>query len=219
MTGSKNVNLFKAFDKCRHNGFPSWFLQSTISVHEQWVSRKKYLHGCLNVYLNFHYLILYNYRRLKPKGLLKTVYYSISVYRQEHREVVVHQSSPWELQGEPGIETGALDLPVSYTCFSTTIPCTPILNPAAPPIYKDPMSIYMFWRIMERGKPKTQTRITDGECLALVREILCARKASWSWLVPPCRPPPALPTHSVVSSLSQPCDHDPHFTGGETDAG
>lgn len=28
----------------------------------------------------------------------------------------------------------------------------------------------MFQRVMERGKPKTQTRITDGEYLALVRE-------------------------------------------------
>ena len=45
--------------------------------------------------------------------MLRTIYYNISVYRPEHGEVVVRQSSPWELQGEPGIETGALDFPVT----------------------------------------------------------------------------------------------------------
>lgn len=46
--------------------------------------------------------------------MLRTIYYNISMYRQKHREVVVQESSPWELQGKPGIEIGALDFAVTW---------------------------------------------------------------------------------------------------------
>lgn len=126
--------------------------------------------------------------------MLRTIYYNISVYRQKHREVVVRESSPWELQGKPGIEIGALDFAVTWL-FPPPFHVVPswILLPF--PSYKDPMSVYMFRRVKEGGKPKIQTQTADGECLALVREILWTRKSSWSWPVPQRRLPPPVPTH------------------------
>lgn len=67
-------------------------------------------------------------QKVQAREMLGITQGNISLYRQKHRETVIHESSPWELE-EPGIGMRTLDF--SYMFLSTTVPHIPILNLAA----------------------------------------------------------------------------------------
>lgn len=86
---------------------------------------------------------------VKARILDGEVYITKLLCIDRNTEVVIHENSPWELGQQ---ELRPEHSPSQYTFFSSTVPCNPILNPAAISVLQGSHEYLCAYKAYGKGK-------------------------------------------------------------------
>jgi hypothetical protein len=114
------------------------------------------------------------------------IYHPLSLFTQKHREVVIYERSPRELQKDPGFKMKHLG---SHCCSTYSLS----------DLVRTPWETAPLERVRERGKNwKCKRVLLMVDHLALVKKVFWSIRSSWLGPIAPGNLPSSLPIHMAV---------------------